>query len=137
MAESSTLKTRLAEFHQQGRVLLQEQTRALDATIDQLNERDPNHLSPSVWIPMLMLQAVGVSVQSVLALTQERTMAIRDGFGIARSTVETAINAAFISVQGDAMGERAIRHMRRSDGGTLIAQRRLVICTSLPRAISK
>ncbi|MHA6724206.1 DUF5677 domain-containing protein [Sphingomonas sp. RS2018] len=60
-----------------------------------------------------MLQAVGVSVHSVLALTRERDMAIRDGFGIARSAVETAINAAFITVEGNALAEKAIRHMRQ------------------------
>lgn len=113
MAEAKTLSAQLAAFHQRGRLLLQEQTRALDAIIGEMHNRDPNRIRPSVWIPMLMLQAVGVSVHSVLALTQERTMAIRDGFGIARSAVETAINAAFISVEGDPIGERAIRHMRQ------------------------
>lgn len=113
MAEASTSSTQLAAFHQRGRLLLQEQAKALDAIIDELHGRDPDRTLPSVWIPMLMLQAVGVSLHSVLALTQERTMAIRDGFAIARSAVETAINAAFISIAGDAVGERAIRHMRQ------------------------
>ncbi len=40
-------------------------------------------------------------------------MAIRDGFGIARSIVETAVNAAYIAVGGQSMAEQAIRHMRQ------------------------
>ena len=40
-------------------------------------------------------------------------MAIRDGFGIARSAVETAVNAAYISVAGRPFAERAVRHMRQ------------------------
>ena len=40
-------------------------------------------------------------------------MAIRDGFGIARSAVETAVNAAFIAVGGESVAEQAIKHMRQ------------------------
>jgi hypothetical protein len=40
-------------------------------------------------------------------------MAIRDGFGIARSVVETSINAAYIAVGGHQLAEQAVRHMRQ------------------------
>lgn len=60
-----------------------------------------------------MMQAVGVSIHSVLTLTQARDMGIRDCFGIARSAVETAINAAFISVSDASMADKAVRHMRQ------------------------
>ncbi|OWK31306.1 DUF5677 domain-containing protein [Sphingomonas dokdonensis] len=103
----------LAAFHARGRQLLIEQTRSLDMIIHSLHSIDPAQTRPSVWVPTLMLQAVGVSVHSVLALTRERDMAIRDGFGIARSAVETAINAAFIAVEGEELAQRAIRHMRQ------------------------
>ena len=111
--EEQPSTTQLDAFHDRGRELLADQARSLDAIIGTLHELDPARTRPSVWVPMLMLQAVGVSVHSVLALTRERSMAIRDGFGIARSAVETAINAAFISVGGDPLADRAIRHMRQ------------------------
>jgi hypothetical protein len=40
-------------------------------------------------------------------------MAIRDAFGIARSAVETAVNAAYIAVGGAPVANRAIKHMRQ------------------------
>jgi hypothetical protein len=60
-----------------------------------------------------MLQAIGVSIHSVLRLTEKRDMAIRDCFGIARSAAETAVNVAYIAVEGSAAAERAIRHGRQ------------------------
>ncbi|MEO6091663.1 MAG: hypothetical protein ABIT04_10560 [Novosphingobium sp.] len=101
------------ELHQRGRNVLHAQTRALDALIHDLHLLDHDMDKPAIRIPLLMLQAVGVSMHSVLALTLSRDMAIRDGFGIARSAVETAVNAAYISVGGEPVAERAIRHMRQ------------------------
>jgi hypothetical protein len=60
-----------------------------------------------------MAQATGVSLHSVMALTKERDMAIRDGFGIARSAVETALNGSYIAVGGAPVAEQALRHMRQ------------------------
>lgn len=111
--EASPSLAQLDAFHARGRDLLAEQAASLDALIHALHELDPDQVRPSIWVPMLMLQAVGVSIHSVLALTAKRSMAIRDGFAIARSAVETAINAAFISSEGDPIAERAIRHMRQ------------------------
>ncbi|HEY0628892.1 MAG TPA: DUF5677 domain-containing protein [Sphingomicrobium sp.] len=76
---------------------------ALDPAVD----REPFR------VPLLMLQAVGVSVHSVLKLTSERDMGIRDSFGIVRAAVETSINAAYIALSGEQMAEKAIRHMRQ------------------------
>ena len=101
------------ELHDRGRALLHAQTRALDGVIHDLHLIDPDKNKPSVRIPLLMLQAVGVSFHSVLTLTQTRDMAIRDGFGIARSSIETAVNAAYIAVGGEPLAEQAIRHMRQ------------------------
>lgn len=101
------------DLHRRGRDLLKAQTRALDAIIHDLHLLDPGMDQPAIRVPLMMLQAVGVSLHSVLALTQNRDMAIRDGFGIARSAVETAVNAAYIGVGGVPVAERAIRHMRQ------------------------
>lgn len=101
------------EFHQRGRALLHAQTRALDAVIHDLHLRDSDMEDRAVRVPLLMLQAVGVSLHSVLALTKSRDMAIRDCFGIARSAVETAVNAAYIAIGGATAAEQAIRHMRQ------------------------
>jgi hypothetical protein len=112
-----TLKTDrqnlLTTFQDTGRSLLTAQTRALDAIIHDLVQMDSDRNRPDVRVPLLMLQAVGVSVHSVLALTRERSMAIRDGFGIARSAVETALNAAYISTAGATQAELSIRYMRQ------------------------
>lgn len=104
---------RLGDLHQRGRSLLRDQTSALDELIHELHLLDPEMDQPSIRIPLLMLQAVGVSVHSVLALTRTRDMAIRDGFGIARSAVETAVNAAYIAAGGSTVADQAVRHMRQ------------------------
>lgn len=103
----------LSEYHRLGRSLLHAQTRAIDSLIHELLALDGAGESKAIRVPLLMLQAVGVSVHSVLALTRERDMGIRDCFGIARSAVETAVNAAFITVSGEPMAEKAVRHMRQ------------------------
>jgi hypothetical protein len=103
----------ISDHHRRGRQLLSDQTRAIDALIHDLLPLDPNTDRSEIRVPLLMMQAAGTSVHSVLALTQERNMAIRDCFAITRSAVETAINAAFIAVSGTDMAERAIRHMRQ------------------------
>lgn len=99
------------ELHQRGRELIGAQTLALDAIIHDLHCLDPDMDKPTIRIPALMLQALGVSINSILILTLNRDMAIRDGFGIARSAVETAVNAAYIAVGGEPMAEQAVRHM--------------------------
>ena len=106
-------KNLLAKFHDTGRSLLNAQTRALDAIIHDLIKIDSDRDREDVRVPLLMLQAVGVSVHSVLALTRERSMAIRDGFGITRSAVETALNAAYIATAGATQAEQSIRYMRQ------------------------
>lgn len=107
------LRARRSSQHQRGRQILRAQTLAIEALIDELRSLDTTGDDPSIRLPVLMLQAVGVSVHSVLALTKERNMAIRDCFGIARSAVETAVNAAFIAISGAPMAEKAVRHMRQ------------------------
>jgi len=110
---SETGKGQADALHGRGRALLHAQTRALDAIIHDLHLIDPAMDKLAIRVPLLMLQAVGVSIHSVLALTRSRDMAIRDGFGIARSAVETALNAAYIAVGGHPLAAQAVRHMRQ------------------------
>lgn len=110
---SETAKASHDNVHERGRQLLFAQTRALDAIIHDLHLLDPAMDKVAIRVPLLMLQAVGVSINSVLALTQTRDMSIRDCFGIARSAVETSVNAAYIAVGGEPLAEQAIRHMRQ------------------------
>lgn len=112
-SDSAVDASRRDEFHSRGREILELQTRALDALIHDLHLLDPKKTITEIRTPLLMLQAVGVSVHSVLALTVNRDMAIRDVFGIARSITETAINAAYISVGGEEIAAQAHRHMRQ------------------------
>lgn len=111
--ETATRRSERSQFHQAGLSLLLSQTRAIDALIYELHALDSLRQNAEIRVPLLMLQAVGVSVHSVLALTRERNMSIRDCFGIARSAVETAINSAFVAVVGKPIAERAVRHMRQ------------------------
>ncbi|MEA3052606.1 MAG: hypothetical protein QOG72_1509 [Sphingomonadales bacterium] len=111
--ERTARHAQLCEYHQRGRELLQAQTRAIDALIHDLHSLGAAGDDVAIRVALLMLQAVGVSAHSVLALTVERDMAIRDCFGITRSAVETAVNATFIAVSGTPMAEKALRHMRQ------------------------
>ena len=113
MGMAEERKTNSDELHHRGQDVLLAQTRALDAMIHELHCCDPNKDQMAIRVPILMLQAVGVSIHSILTLTKNRDMAIRDGFGIARSAVETAINAAYIAAGGDSLAEQAVRHMRQ------------------------
>lgn len=106
-------RAELSAYHRRGRDILHAQTRAIDSLIYELHALDPAIDREAFRVPLLMLQAVGVSVHSVLKLTHERDMGIRDSFGIVRAAVETAINAAFIAVSGEHTAEKAIRHMRQ------------------------
>lgn len=111
--EAAVRRAKLSGYHQRGRNILNAQTRAIDSLIHELHALDPAVDRETFRVPLLMLQAVGVSVHSVLNLTRERDMGIRDCFGIVRAAVETAINAAFIAVSGEHIAEKAIRHMRQ------------------------
>jgi len=105
----------LESFYHGARDLLGHQARALDELIHDA----ASHTAPVVELDhttrciVWMLQAVGVSIHSVLRLTESRDMAIRDCFGIARSAAETAVNVAYIAIGGSAVAERAMRHGRQ------------------------
>ncbi len=95
------------------RSLLAQQTRLLDQVISDLvaNREAVRAIEPDVVeVVILMAQAIGVSIHSILRLTEERDMAIRDCFGIARSVHELALNAAFVVAKGVDEARRAKRH---------------------------
>lgn len=95
--------------------MLAHETRVLDALIHQLSPPAGQivELDHTTRCLVWMAQAIGVSINSVLQLTEARGMAIRDCFGIARSAAETAVNVAYISAAGPAVAERAIQHGRQ------------------------
>lgn len=115
VGENSSDTATLYEFHEEARRLLQIQMRSIDALLHDLAPptSDVVEVEPEELVLIWMLQAVGVSINSVLKLTDVRDMAIRDCFGIARSAAETAVNAAYIAVGGHPVAALAIRHMRQ------------------------
>lgn len=60
-----------------------------------------------------MSLAVGGSVQSIVELTKGLTPAVRDCFPIARSVVETMVNACYVLACGSEVAEKAIRHAQQ------------------------
>jgi hypothetical protein len=59
---------------------------------------------------ILMIHAAGVSCHSIVTLSSGTGMSVRDCFPIARSVVETAVNACFIQARGIEAARRAQRH---------------------------
>ena len=104
-------------FHKIGRELLCAQLRNLDSLIHDLapspSEGQIIEVAPGLRAQIWMLQGIGVSLNSVLRLTDTRDMSIRDCFGIARSVAETAVNVAFLAVSDRSVIEKAIRHLRQ------------------------
>lgn len=99
-------------YRRQGRDLLRLQCRALDALIESIAQQSDDHDEfdrVTIW----MLQAIGVSANSILKLTETIDMSIRDCFGIARSAAETAVNVSYIAVGGPELADRSIRHLRQ------------------------
>ena len=92
--------------------LLARQVRLIDIAIAALIVRDQSAADDKVVIDtiLLMIQGMGVSAHSILKLTTTLDMALRDCLGIARSIVETAINAAYIVAGGPETARLAQRH---------------------------
>lgn len=95
------------------RALLAEQLRLLDVAISDLAEiSDAEDLDKArkARVLTLMIQGLGSSINSVLRLTEEVSMMIRDCYGIARQISETAINIGYIAASDVAIAERAEKH---------------------------
>jgi len=95
------------------REILYKQTRLLDSLIHSLSEPETSLDPDDVLVrdvAILMIQALGVSIHSILRLTEHVDMSIRDCFGIARSVSELAVNIAYIVASPAAVAERARQH---------------------------
>lgn len=65
----------------------------------------------AVVVPMSL--AGGQSIGTVLQSTQKRGIPVRDCFPIARSVVETLVNASYVLAGGEPLAEKAIRHTQQ------------------------
>lgn len=92
--------------------LMYAQTRLLDFLIHQLVEanelnEEQTFIAETIKI---MLQSIGVSIHSILKLTESLDMAIKDCFGIARTVSEMSINVAYIASSDVGVARRAQMH---------------------------
>lgn len=95
------------------REILRCETRLLDELIHHLAAEEGNlqRRDPEVVrITVLMIQSLGVSLHSIVRLTEARDMAIRDAYGIGRSASELAVNICYIAASGSEVAKRADRH---------------------------
>ena len=60
----------------------------------------------------LLAMAAGQSLNTVLRMAKLRGIPVRDAYPVARSTVETFVNAAYLLSESDEVAERAIKHVR-------------------------
>lgn len=94
------------------RGVMYRQTKLLDALIHGLitieySSEDVAFIAETVRV---MIQSLGVSIHSILKLTNEVEMSIKDCFGIARTVSELAINIAYIVSSDVDVARRAQMH---------------------------
>jgi hypothetical protein len=86
----------------------------LDLAIHSLTSGENAKRSPAqeevAMVIFLMVQGIGVSIHSIVKLTADLDMGIRDCFGIARSVCEGALNVSYIIAGGEEVARRAKRH---------------------------
>jgi len=88
------------------------QIRMLDvliATIMNEFEKD-NGNKEVIRVTAMMVQAFGVTANTIHKITEDKDMSIRDCFGMARSAFELALNICYIVSSGPEMARRADRH---------------------------
>jgi hypothetical protein len=103
----------MQELREELREVLFRETRLLDSLIHSLSEpKEPYDADAAVIrdVIVLMIQALGVSIHSILRLTEHIDMSIRDCFGIARSASELAVNIGYITASPISVAERARQH---------------------------
>jgi Family of unknown function (DUF5677) len=64
-------------------------------------------------VVVAMALAGGQSITTLLEMSKKRGIPVRDCYPIARSTVETLINATYVLSGGASMAERAMRHAQQ------------------------
>jgi Family of unknown function (DUF5677) len=62
-------------------------------------------------ISTILAMAAGQSVNTVLKLTEVRGIGIRDAYPVARSAVESYINATYLLSEAEEVSQRALRHI--------------------------
>lgn len=98
------------------RALLKEQARQIDALLHGIHrhrrgvENLPAGDSRVFEVIMPLALAAGSSCHSLLRLTENVGLSVRDAFGVARSITETVTNAVFVMASGPDLAERALRH---------------------------
>ena len=60
----------------------------------------------------LLAMAAGQSLNTVLSMAKLRGIPVRDTYPVARSAIETFVNAAYLLSESDAIAERAIKYTR-------------------------
>jgi hypothetical protein len=83
---------------------------------DDVQERYPDRSSDDgicERLAAILLHMAAISGRSVLVLTEEVGLEVRDCFPIARSIVEACINAAYILAKGPGTALRAVRHAQQ------------------------
>lgn len=100
------------------REFLEKQTRLLDFAISCLREKrnagEENDSDEDVATTIiLMILGMGISCHSILKLTTEIGMQIRDCYGIARSVCEIGINISYIVAVGAEAAALANRHAKQ------------------------
>jgi hypothetical protein len=68
---------------------------------------DPDKIRTAAGVAM----GAGQSLNTLVKLSEEKTLMVRDMYGIARTVVEAFINAAFFVTQPVDVAQRAIRHI--------------------------
>lgn len=61
----------------------------------------------------ILVQGIGTSASTILALTERPSMSVRDCYGIARSLIESSVNTCLLLSRGDELAEQAIMHARQ------------------------
>lgn len=98
------------------RALVEEQARQIDSLLHGLHqhrqgiERLPAGDSRVFEVIIPLALAAGSSCHSLLLLTENVGLSVRDAFGVARSITETATNAVFVMASGPELADRAQRH---------------------------
>ncbi len=109
----------LSDCIQQLRFTLERRIQLIDAVIAVLVQHvSAKHIRPEDTpiseeirgaLP-LMLQAIGASSNTLVQLSDSPGLQTRDCYSIARSIIELAINICYLTAEGPAAAERALRH---------------------------
>lgn len=62
-----------------------------------------------------LAMAAGQSVETLLSMAKLRGIPVRDAYSIARSAIESFINASYLLSESDSVSERAIRYIEFAD----------------------